>query len=164
MLFLNKEDSAKYLHSFCPQKMWAGLECTELIFAQEDFSCCIEYEDQDGQYYYLAKSITNWLMPFSTSILIATEYGIWPSRENLHLFQRVRSSYSETTPIYMTPGHVFTGLESSDLITFLHLYMLFGWGGVISTDGSKSGFFSHDGWFGLLGEGCEMVAHDWYYG
>jgi len=160
MVFLSKEDSNKYLRLLCPQEMWAKFDTSS--FSQKDFPCCVEFRDENGcRYYYLAKSIVNWMMPFSVSVLLITEYGIFPSLENLHLFQRVRLSYSESAPVFITPGHLFMDFESSDLITLLHLCMLFGWGGVIAAEGSKAAFFSHDGWIGLAGEDCNIVSDNW---
>ena len=61
-------------------------------------------------------------------LLLVTEYGIWPSRENQHLFYKLRAAYNEEREIHVAPGHYFLQHEHADLVTFLDLVMQFGWG------------------------------------
>jgi hypothetical protein len=80
-------------------------------------------------------------------LLLITEYGIWPSRENKHLFYKVRASYNEGREIYSAPGHFFLEHELPDLVTFLDLVIQFGWAAhLLPSPATTSLFISHDGW------------------
>jgi hypothetical protein len=82
-----------------------------------------------------------------TCLLLVTEYGIWPSRENQHLFYKVRATYDERRHIHDAPGHYFLEYELADLVTFLDLVIQFGWGAhLIPSPATTSLFISHDGW------------------
>jgi hypothetical protein len=160
VLFLNKEETNKYLHALCPPEMQGCLD--SFSFKEENFPCRIKLDDTlCHRYNDLAKSIIDWMAPFSTSVLLVTEYGIFPSRENLHLFQRLRASYSNNDPVFISPGHLFLRFEIPDLITFFYLCILFSWGGIVAVDGLKMAVFSHDGWLGLIGDGCDEVVTNW---
>jgi hypothetical protein len=78
-------------------------------------------------------------------LLWMTEWGIWSNSENLHLYYRLRQSYQDFRLLHDAPGHLFLKHETADLISFLHLAMLNGWGGyLISFSGRERVFFSHD--------------------
>jgi hypothetical protein len=61
------------------------------------------------------------------SFLWVENHFIWPSSENLHLYYRVRASYNENRLIEEAPGHYLMDHEKDDLITFLHIGIMFGW-------------------------------------
>src|SRR5688572_25272532 len=83
---------------------------------------------------------------FDTCILLIKEYGIWPSSENWHLFERLRLSYGESSKLHETPGHFFEKTERSDLVTYLSLAIQFGWGGCVLSNVSDVELkLSHDG-------------------
>ena len=74
-----------------------------------------------------------------------TEWGIWGSSENWHLYYKLRQSYGDPRLLHEAPGHLFLGHESEDLASFLQLAMLNGWGGYILTQVDYvNAFFSHD--------------------
>jgi hypothetical protein len=76
-----------------------------------------------------------------------TEYGIWSSGENLHLYYMLRRAYGERRSLRDAPAHEFLSHERADLVTFLHLALEFGRGGHLLTGQSwTSVTFSHDGW------------------
>ena len=84
---------------------------------------------------------------FSAALFWVTEYGIWPSSENMHLYYRLRSSYGNSTELRTEPGHLALAYEQSDLVSFLDLAIQFGWGGHVIPSGSLAYvFISHDGW------------------
>jgi hypothetical protein len=79
------------------------------------------------------------------TLLWITEWGIWPSSENLHLYYKLRQSYGEPRLLQEAPGHLFLDYETEDLASFLQLAMLNGWGGYILTEANHMNvFFSHD--------------------
>jgi hypothetical protein len=74
-----------------------------------------------------------------------TEWGIWGSSENWHLYYKLRQSYGDLRLVHEAPGHLFLGHESEDLASFLQIAMLNGWGGYILTQADYvNAFFSHD--------------------
>ncbi len=80
------------------------------------------------------------------TLLWITEWGIWPSSENWHLYYRLRQSYGENQLLHTAPGHYFQNFEMDDLASFLQVSVTNGWGGYIlpaSTHGPTA-FFSHD--------------------
>ena len=90
---------------------------------------------------WIASSLT-YRMP---TLVWITEWGIWPSSENWHLYYRLCNSYGELRLLREAPGHLFLGHESEDLTSFLQIAMLNGWGGYVLTQADyANAFFSHD--------------------
>ncbi len=68
------------------------------------------------------------------SVGVTDEYLLWPmhwhdwgSRSNYHLYYRLRQSYGDFKQIHQSPGHLFLGHETPDIVTFTELALLFGW-------------------------------------
>ena len=79
------------------------------------------------------------------ALLWITEWGIWPSSENWHLYYKLRHSYGDQQLLHEAPGHLFLEHESEDLASFLQLAMLNGWGGYLLMQADYvNAFFSHD--------------------
>lgn len=84
-----------------------------------------------------------------------TEWGIWGSSENWHLYYKLRQSYRDLRLLHEAPGHLFLGHESEDLTSFLQIAMLNGWGGYVLTQMDYvNAFFSHDEYIDFF------AAHD----
>jgi hypothetical protein len=78
-------------------------------------------------------------------LLWVTEWGIWPTSENWHLYYRLRQSYGDYRLLHEAPGHLCLAYEAEDLASFLQLAMINGWGGYLLTEaGYASVVFSHD--------------------
>ena len=78
-------------------------------------------------------------------LLWITEWGIWQSSENLHLYYKIRQAYGDHRLLNEAPGHLFLAHETEDLASFLQIAMLNGWGGyVLTVAGYVDAFFSHD--------------------
>jgi len=78
-----------------------------------------------------------------------TEWGVWPSSERSHIFDRFRVSYGERRPLIDVPGHVFQTEEYEDLVSFVTLGVLFLWDLYVVASGGKPRLhYSHDeiGW------------------
>ena len=90
---------------------------------------------------------------FREPVLVwVTEWGIWPSSENWHLYYRLRQTYADQRLLHEAPGHLFLGHESEDFATFLQIAMLNGWGGYVLTQADDVNmFFSHDEWVDFFG-------------
>jgi len=110
-------------------------------------SVTIVFADRKVASYALARRIVSWLGPFGNCLLLITEFGIWPSFENLHLYYRLRSSYNDYRSLAEAPGHAFLSHEGSDIATFLDLVIQFGWGAFLFGVGSTTHMtISHDQW------------------
>src|SRR5262245_55521871 len=91
----------------------------------------IAYPQQPYRYFYFAQWISKSLTYRMPVLLWITEWGIWPSSENWHLYYRLRGTYGDNRLLHETPGHLFLEHESEDFASFLELAMLNGWGGYI---------------------------------
>jgi hypothetical protein len=79
------------------------------------------------------------------TLLLITEWSIWSSSENWHLYYRLRQSYGDRMLLHEKPGHLFLEHEAEDLASFLQIAMLNGWGGYVLTHANyMNAFFSHD--------------------
>ncbi len=76
---------------------------------------------------WLSTFLAESLEAFDNCLLWVTQWGVWPSSENLHLFYRLREAYGERRRLPDAPGHLFLGYERADLTTFIELALLFGW-------------------------------------
>jgi hypothetical protein len=105
----------------------------------------IEYPPNPYRVFYIAHWIASSLTYRRPTLLWMTEWGIWPSSENWHLYYRLRQSYGDQRLLHEAPGHLFLEHEAEDLASFLQVAMLNGWGGYILTDANYvNAFFSHD--------------------
>ena len=89
-------------------------------------------------------------IPAEQEILLwFTEWGVWPSSERRHIFERFRDSYGEHRWLSDAPAYVFSPSEREDLISFAGFAILFLWDcHVLTTSGDTWLFLSHDeiGW------------------
>lgn len=121
----------------------------------------VYFENTIGRSYVLAQRIASWLGSPSWCLFLVTEYGIWPSSENLHLYYRIRQSYRDNRHLHEAPGHYFLRHEVVDLVTFVDLALQFGWGGhLFSSVDDKRIFLSHDGWLRVGSAGLDQSVID----
>ncbi|HLK58595.1 MAG TPA: hypothetical protein VKU00_18640, partial [Chthonomonadaceae bacterium] len=86
---------------------------------------------------------------------------VWPSSENLHLYYRLRQSYGDHEHIQDRPALLALRHEEVDLVSFVHLGMLFGWEMYLLTSHDYGrGFISHDGFIDLTVRGPDTIASD----
>jgi hypothetical protein len=106
------------------------------------------FAQRKGATYALARRIASWVnLGFTRySLLWITEYGIWPSSENLHLYYKLRHSYNEHRALGDAPGNEFMYFEEADLATFIDLVIQFGWGGFLFGSAKVYMTISHDEW------------------
>ena len=92
------------------------------------------------------------------ALLWITEWGLWGSSENSHLYYKLRHSYKDQGLLHEAPGHYFLGHEAEDLTTFLQVAMLNGWGGYVLTQaGYVDVFFSHDEYIDFFSEATSLA-------
>ena len=105
----------------------------------------ISYPLQAYRLFYFAHWIATSLTHRMPALLWITEWGIWPSSENWHVYYKLRHTYGDVRLLHEAPGHFFMEHEAEDLASFLQLAMLNGWGGYVLTHANcVNVFFSHD--------------------
>jgi hypothetical protein len=105
----------------------------------------VDYPTEPHRIYYFAHWIATQLTYRQPALMWITEWGIWPSSENLHMYYRLRESHGDRSLLVEAPGHLFLEYEAEDLASFLQLSMLNGWGGYVLTEANYVNlFFSHD--------------------
>ncbi|PYV75353.1 MAG: hypothetical protein DMG96_17480 [Acidobacteria bacterium] len=82
-------------------------------------------------FYYVAHWIATQLTYRMPTLVWMTEWDIWQSGENLHLYYKLRQSYGDHRLLHEAPGHLFLKHEAEDLASFLQVAMLNCWGGYI---------------------------------
>jgi len=93
----------------------------------------VDYPLKPHQVFFVAHWIAQSLTFRMPTLLWLTEWGIWPSSENWHLYYRLRQTYGDQRLLHEAPGHLFLEHESEDLASLLQVAMLNGWGGYILT-------------------------------
>jgi hypothetical protein len=145
----------KYLR-FC-----SPLECESWLSERQrrrpdvvnDMHVRIKYPSEPYQVFFVAHRIASLLTYRLPVLLFLTEWGIWPSSENWHLYYRLRRSYSDYRLLQEASGHLFLEHEMEDLTSFLHLSMLNGWGGYVLTEANHvNALFSHDEYIDFFSE------------
>jgi hypothetical protein len=124
----------------------------------------VHYPTTSGRILHLAHLIAGSLTYRDPTLIWITEWGIWGSSENWHLYYKLRQSYGDPRLLHEAPGHFFLGYETEDLASFLQLAMLNGWGGYVLTQANYvNAFFSHDEYidfFALHEENLEGIRKE----
>ena len=143
MKFISKDEAAELMKSIL------GVDDFSVQIAGAQKSEPVSFEDKPGYSYYShAIKIVEALGSFDWCLLWVTTSGVWPSNENLYLYYRLRQSYGNHTHLEQQPALVVLKHEKEDLITFVHLGMLFGWDmKLITSHDYGRAFVSHDGFF-----------------
>ena len=106
---------------------------------------CISYPPEPYRIRFFAHWMATSLTHQMPALLWVTEWGIWPSSENWHLYYRLRQTYHDQRLLHEAPGHLFLEHKAEDLASFLQVAMLNGWGGYLLTQADYvNAFFSHD--------------------
>ena len=150
MRFYTKEESEKWLSERERRKpdLMSGV-CVERI----------DYPSEPYRIFFFAHYTSTQITFREPSLLFITEWGIWPSSENWHLYYKLRQSYGDTRLLQDAPGHLFLGHETEDLASFLQLSMLNGWGGYVLTQADYvNSFFSHDEYIDFFAKDLTNLA------
>ena len=111
------------------------------------------YPRHHAKLFWVAHWIASTLTHRSSALLWITEWGIWESTENSHLYYKLRQSFGDQRLLWEAPGHLFLGFKQEDLTSFLHVAMLNGWGGYLLTQLDYVNlFFSHDEYIDFFAE------------
>ncbi len=98
-----------------------------------------------GKKTHLARVLISSLHPNAEGLLWISGYGVWPSCENMDLFEGYRKSLGEDRPVREAPFHVFSKSESREVESLLALALYFYWDAVL-LDGPRNAAVrvSHD--------------------
>lgn len=79
------------------------------------------------------------------------DWGVWPSGERKHMFERFRDSYGEHRWLSEAPAYVFAPAEREDAISFAGFAILFLWDCHVLTDAAHLVvFLPRRGWMALF--------------
>lgn len=147
MRFITADEARAWL-SRLPALDASGLP---LVPAPGHATLKVPFEHEPAQrIFVLAQDLVDALGHFDECLLWVTQTGVWPSNENLHLYYRLRSSYADVHLVDEKPAVRALRHEASDLVSLVHLGMLFGWDMLLLTSHDYGRVFvSHDGWFQL---------------
>jgi hypothetical protein len=119
----------------------------------------IEYPSEPYRVFFVALWVASELTFRRPTLLFVTEWDVWPSSENWHLYYKLRQSYGDNRLLGDAPGHLFLEHEQDDLASFLQLSMLNGWGGYVLTDANYvNAFFSHDEYIDFFAANSSKLA------
>jgi hypothetical protein len=77
-------------------------------------------------------------------LLWVTEWGVFPSCENMALFDGYRRSLGEERSLHAAPGHVFEGADVRELECLTDLVLYFFWSAAVIDAGASWLRISHD--------------------
>jgi hypothetical protein len=119
----------------------------------------IGYPAEPHRMFFVAHWVATSLTHRRPALLWITEWGIWPSSENWHLYYKLRQTYLDQRLLHEAPGHLFLEHEAEDLASFLQIAMLNGWGGYLLTQADYvNAFFSHDEFVDFFADRGENLA------
>jgi hypothetical protein len=119
----------------------------------------VHYPQKPYRLFYFAHWIATSLTCRQPALLWITEWGIWPSSENWHLYYKLRNTLGEQRLLQEAPGHLFLQHETEDLASFLQVAMLNGWGGYVLAEADfVNAFFSHDEYVDFFADIDENLA------
>ena len=105
----------------------------------------VKYPTEDYHILFLANWIAKQITCQEPALLWITEWGIWPSSENWHLYYKLRQSHEDQRLLEEAPGHYFLKHKMEELTSFIQVAMQNGWGGYVLTGLDQVHcFFSHD--------------------
>jgi hypothetical protein len=123
----------------------AGLKRVKPEEVEENSKLLVPYPNPAYRIFSWAHYIATQFTYREPALLWVSEWGMWPTSENGHLYYRLRHSYGDHRLLHEAPGHLFLSHESEDLASFLQVSMLNGWGGHVLTKANYLNvFFSHD--------------------
>jgi|SRR6266540_2885714 len=93
----------------------------------------------------LSKTIASFFDTDSEALLWINEFGIWPSSEDINLFNGFRRSLGEFSALTVKPGHIFSSNDLETIGSLLSMILYFCWGAVlVSTSKNLIIKISHD--------------------
>jgi hypothetical protein len=146
-----------YTKSECEEWL-AGRNLTKPNEATTLAALRLAYPKQQSLCYW-ARWIAKSLAFQQPCLLWITDWGIFSSSENLHLYYRLRQSYHDVRMLHEAPGHLFLNYETEDLATFIQVAMQNFWDGhILDPTGNVKIFFSHDEFIYFYTDEASVIA------
>lgn len=99
---------------------------------------------------WIIRQIEQALIIDSQCLVWISDWSIFHSGDNFHLFYKFSQSYNCNALISSSPGHLCMSYERAEIVTLVWLCVSQGWDvHVVPDNDCISAFFSHDGWFEL---------------
>jgi hypothetical protein len=99
------------------------------------------------QLLWFSRCVESALQPRESCLVWISDWGIFPSNENQHLYYRLRQSYGDHRLLHEAPGHLCLQYEAAEVVTLVHLCILHGWDvHLVPAVGYARAFVSHDEW------------------
>jgi hypothetical protein len=139
-------------------------ECEKWVSGRTGPECSPDYlsihlPSESQRLLFLARYVAHETTFRQPCLLRVTNWDIWPSSNNWHLYYRLRQSYGDRLLIDEAPGHLFLHHEAEDLTTFLHAAMLFGWDAQFKPEAPYfAAELSHDGFLDVHCDSRNMEA------
>jgi hypothetical protein len=112
-----------------------------------DLAVRIEAPESFSRLHWFARGLEEALRPREDLLIWVTNWGIYPSSENGHLYYRHRLSYGDQRLLSEAPGHLCLEHEQRDAGTWIQLFTAFAWDFyLLPARGFGRGFVSHDGY------------------
>ena len=94
-----------------------------------DYKYSVTYHlpEDSGKKTALARAMTHSIEDSQPGLFWITAWGIFPSSENVALFDGYRRSLGEVRPIHEAPGHIFDTSDLRDLECLCDLALYFYW-------------------------------------
>ena len=107
----------------------------------------------------LAKLLRDLLFSESPIFIYVTGWGVWPSSENLDLFDGYRRSLGEERPLELVPVHLFETSDKSAFVSILSMALYFVWDvEVFDERGTVLVTFSHDEWMEIKAGSSDVAG------
>jgi len=132
----------KHVHGFT----WEALKA--------HYAHCITYElpSDTGRKTALSRVVIGSIPTWEQGLLWITDWSIFPSSENMALFDGYRKSLGESRAIQVAPGHLFDQVDLIQLECLLDLALYFYWDvSLFDGAGSIAIKTSHDEYFSIFG-------------
>jgi hypothetical protein len=98
----------------------------------------------------IARVLTGCVDATEPGLFWITGWSVFPTCQNMSLFDRYRQSLGESRPIHAAPGHVFGESDLWDVECLLDLVLYFYWDATLfECAGSIVVRISHDEWFSV---------------
>lgn len=79
----------------------------------------IECPTEHYRVFFVAHWVASELTHRRPTLLFVTEWSVWPSSENWHLYYKLRQTYADNRLLHEAPGHLFLEHEAEDLASIL---------------------------------------------
>jgi len=140
MRCISDEQCRAWVHEHCP-----GASLTNP--ASGDATLAYGVPADSSKKTCVARAIVAEITFSQPGLLWITEWGVFPSGENLELFRGYRSSLGEGRALHEAPGHVFESQDRAGVEALLALSLYFYWDlALFEGDAGLAAKASHDEW------------------